>query len=225
MGDTEYSVLRERMVTEQLARPADGRPPVVDARVLQAMRSVERHLFVPENMQASAYQDRPLPIGYGQTISQPYIVGFMTQLLKLEPDHTVLEIGAGCGYQTAVLAELVRAVFSIEIVEPLARAARRTLQAAGYDNITLTAGDGYAGWAEYAPFDRIIVTAAPDHVPPPLLEQLKPGGRLVLPVGRQGWTQQLMVVTKHADDTTSTEEVMAVGFVPLTRDGQQGSGR
>ncbi len=218
--ESEFATLRERMVTEQLAHPRDGRPPVVDKRVLQAMRKVARHLFVPQNMQGSAYQDRPLPIGYGQTISQPYIVGYMTELLELESDHRVLEIGSGCGYQTAVLAELVAAVFSIEIVEPLARAAERTLHVIGYDNITVRAGDGYSGWPEHAPFDRIIVTAAPDHVPAPLLEQLKADGRLVLPVGRQGWSQQLVVVCKDADGAPTAEEVMAVGFVPLVREGK-----
>jgi len=225
MGNSEYSELRERMVTEQLQRPIDGRLPVVDARVLQAMRNVERHLFVPDNMQLFAYQDRPLPIGYGQTISQPYIVGYMTQLLELEPEHTVLEVGTGSGYQTAVLAELVKTVVSVEIVEPLAHAAQQVLETAGYSNVTVRAGDGYAGWPEHAPFDGIIVTAAPDHVPQPLVEQLKSEGHLVLPVGRQGWTQQLVVITKHADGATSTEEVMGVGFVPLTRDSEYGSSR
>ncbi len=215
---SQFATLRERMVREQLARPRDGRLPVVDEKVLAAMGKVERHLFVPENMRSAAYTDGPLPIGYGQTISQPYIVAYMTQLLQLEPEHSVLEVGTGSGYQAAVLAELVNAVYSIEIVLPLAETAQRTLAEAGYDTVTVRGGDGYAGWPEQAPFDRIIVTAAPDHVPQPLVEQLKPGGRLVLPVGPQGWTQQLMVITKHDDGTISKQEVMAVGFVPLTRD-------
>lgn len=224
-GRLEYQELRERMVVEQIERPADGRPPVRDRRVLEAMRRVARHLFVPEAACDFAYQDRPLPIGYGQTISQPYIVAFMTEVLHLDPRHKVLEVGTGSGYQAAVLAELVKQVFSIEIVEPLAVTAAETLAGLNYANVTVHAGDGYNGWPEHAPFDRIIVTAAPDHVPDPLIEQLETGGRLVVPVGRPGWTQRLLVVVKQPDGEITKNEVMAVGFVPLIRDQEAQPGR
>lgn len=205
------------MVAEQIGQPLDSRPPVRDARVLEAMRSVPRHRFVDARTQESAYADRPLPIGHGQTISQPYIVAYMTALLETRPDHDVLEIGTGCGYQAAVLSGLVRHVYTIEIVEALAEQAQTTLETLGYENITVRAGDGYLGWAEKAPFDRIILTAAPDHIPQPLIDQLKPGGRMVLPVGEVWSTQRLTLITRDADGQISEQPVMAVGFVPLTR--------
>jgi len=209
---------RAQMVREQLASPADSRTPVTNARVLAAMARVERHRFVPSNWREQAYRDTPLPIGFEQTISQPYIVAIMTELLQPKPGDVVLEVGTGSGYQAAVLGELVRQVYSIEIVEPLAVRAAKDLQAAGYRNIEVRAGDGYAGWPKQAPFDSIIVTAAPDHVPAPLVEQLKVGGRLVIPVGPQGWQgQELVVLEKQADGSTRRTAVLPVRFVPLTR--------
>jgi protein-L-isoaspartate(D-aspartate) O-methyltransferase len=205
------------MVADQIARPLDSRPPVVDERVLDAMRRVPRHRFLDEHTAELAYLDRPLPIGHGQTISQPYIVAYMTELLRVAPEHAVLEIGTGCGYQAAVLAELVDHVYTIEIVEALARRAKETLEALEYANVTVRAGDGYQGWREAAPFDRIMVTAAPDHVPSPLVDQLKPGGRMVLPVGKVWSTQQLTLVSRDEAGRVEEQAVMAVGFVPLTR--------
>ena len=214
----QFDQRRRQMVTEQIAEPVDGRPPVIDARVLDAMRTVPRHRFVDGQNVDLAYIDRPLPIGHDQTISQPYIVAFMTELLETGPDQVVLEIGTGSGYQAAVLAELVRRVYTIEIVEPLAKEAVRTLDELNYDHVSVRAGDGYLGWPEVAPFDRIIVTAAPDHLPQPLIDQLKPGGRMVLPVGPVWSTQSLTLVTKDVDGKVKKRAVMAVGFVPLTRE-------
>jgi protein-L-isoaspartate(D-aspartate) O-methyltransferase len=209
---------RHKMVSEivTLARVAGetGRP-VLDDRVLDAMRKVPRHEFVPGEQKRAAYRNRPLPIGGGQTISQPYIVALMTDLLELEPGAKVLEIGTGCGYQSAVLAEVAGKVHSIEIIGNLGRKAAETLARLGYANVETRIGDGYRGWPEAAPFDAIIVTAAPDHIPPTLIEQLKPGGRLVIPVGTL--SQELMVVRKHADGTTLNEQIVPVRFVPLTR--------
>lgn len=215
---TKFDQRRLRMVEEQIAFPRDGRPAVRDSGVIEAMQKVPRHEFVDADTADRAYLDRPLPIGHEQTISQPYIVAFMTELLEVSAHHVVLEVGTGSGYQAAVLAELVDRVYSIEIVEPLAREAEGTLRRLGYHNVNVKAGDGYVGWPEYAPFDRIIVTAAPDHVPQPLIDQLKPGGRLVLPVGPVYRTQSLTLVTKNDQGEVSQQEVMAVGFVPLTRD-------
>lgn len=206
------------MVDNQIAYPFDSRPAVTDARVLQAMRTVPRHRFVDERYIEMAYADRPLPIGHGQTISQPYIVAYMTELLAVNEDDVVLEVGTGSGYQAAVLAELVKHVYTIEIVEPLARRSAGVLSELGYDNVTVKAGDGYVGWAEHQPFDGIIVTAAPDHVPQPLIDQLKSGGRLVLPVGPIWSTQKLTLLTKREDGGVDKEIVMAVGFVPLVRE-------
>ena len=216
--DDSFTQPRQRMVDEQIAYPRDGRPAVTHPRVIEVMRSVARHRFVEKRSWGSAYADHPLPIGHGQTISQPYIVAYMTELLSPEADHVVLEIGTGSGYQAAVLAEMVDHVYTIEILEPLATQAKQTLSELGYDNVSVKAGDGYLGWPEHAPFDRIIVTAAPDHIPQPLIDQLKPGGRLVLPVGPVWSTQRLTLLTKQADGSVTTEVVMAVGFVPLTRD-------
>ena len=187
----------------------------LDPRVMQAMNKVPRHEFVPESEKRYAYENRPLPIGYGQTISQPYIVAIMTDLMKLEPGDRVLEIGTGSGYQAAVLAELVQEVYSIEIIGDLARRARTTLDQQGYEKIKTRVGDGYYGWQEQAPFDAIVVTAAADHVPPPLIKQLKPGGRMLIPVGSRFMTQQLILVTKTGDDIT-TRLLLPVRFVPLT---------
>jgi protein-L-isoaspartate(D-aspartate) O-methyltransferase len=188
---------------------------VHDERVLRAMRRVPRHLFVPESFRSEAYSDYPLPIGNGQTISQPFIVAWMTEALGLQSDSRVLEIGTGSGYQAAVLAEIAKEVYTIEIVAPLAEAARRTLDGLGYRNITAKQGDGYLGWPEHAPFDAVIVTAAPEHVPQPLVDQLRVGGRLVAPVGPRD-AQQLLVINKDVRGIT-TEARMPVRFVPLVR--------
>lgn len=184
--------------------------------VLSAMRSVPREMFVPEHMKRFAYDDSPLPIGEGQTISQPYIVAAMTEALDPEPGDIVYEVGTGSGYQAAVLAEIVSQVYSKEIVKPLATWAQENLAAAGYTNVTVAVGDGYAGWPDHAPFDGIVVTAAPDHVPAPLVDQLKPGGRMVIPVGRQNEVQKLLLIEKEQDGSTVTRTLMPVRFVPLT---------
>jgi protein-L-isoaspartate(D-aspartate) O-methyltransferase len=189
----------------------------IDPRVLRAMREVPRHALVPEEVRSRAYQNIPLPIGYDQTISQPFIVALMTDLLDLEPGHKILEVGTGSGYQAAVLSRLVRQVNTIEIVEPLARRASRDLAALGYANVFVRAGDGYAGWPEEAPFDRIIVTAGADHVPQPLIDQLRPGGRMVIPVGRSWNSLDLTVVEKDRKGRIRKRSVLPVAFVPLTR--------
>ncbi len=204
---------RLEMVRTQIAA-RDVRTP----EVLDAMRNVRRHLFVPENQVRHAYEDRPLSIGHGQTISQPYIVALMTELAQPKPDHKVLEIGSGSGYQAAVLAEIVDHVYTIEIVEPLSRWATERLQLAGYTNATVKHADGYHGWPEHAPFDAIVVTAAAPHIPPPLIEQLKDGGRMVIPVGSRFRTQQLVLVEKQGDRIT-TRNMLPVRFVPFTRAG------
>ena len=191
-----------------------GRPKL-DERVLGAIDKVPRHAFVPAGQQPSAYRNRALAIGHGQTISQPFIVALMTDLLELEPSDRVLEVGTGSGYQAAVLSLLAREVYTIEIVEELGKAAAETLQRLGYANVTTRIGDGYAGWEEHAPYDAIIVTAAPDHVPPALVAQLKPGGRMVIPVGDTD--QELLVIAKAADGAATSTRVVPVRFVPLTR--------
>ncbi len=200
---------RERMVRRQIA----GRD-VADPRVLDAMQSVPRHAFVPKSLKNQAYQDHPLPIGEGQTISQPYIVAKMTELLALKGDEIVLEIGAGSGYQAAVLAKLARRVYSIEIVDSLCRKADALLKSMSYENIDVRCGDGYGGWPENAPFDAIIVTAAPPRIPQALLKQLKPGGRLVLPMGET--SQELLLVTKTPDGKIEKRSIFPVRFVPMT---------
>jgi protein-L-isoaspartate(D-aspartate) O-methyltransferase len=187
---------------------------VADPAVLQAMRKVPRHLFVPVSYRASAYADHPLPIGEGQTISQPYIVAFMTEALGLKPGDRVLEIGTGSGYQAAVLAEIVREVYSIEIVESLGKRAEQTLNGLGYTNIHIKIGDGYEGWPERAPFDAIIVTCAPEQIPDRLIDQLKEGARIIIPVGRAGTVQRLVVGVKRGG-RLETEEAMLVRFVPM----------
>lgn len=186
--------------------------------VLDAMLNVPRHWFVPPGIQAMAYEDKPLPIGRGQTISQPFIVAYMTSLLGLTPQMKVLEIGTGSGYQAAVLSEFTPHVYTIEILEPLAKKAQEKLSKFGYDTIKVKIGDGYKGWPKYAPFDAIIVTCAPDHIPQPLLDQLKPGGRIVIPVGRAHYVQDLLLVTKKADGSLEKKSMMPVRFVPLLRE-------
>lgn len=188
-----------------------------DPDVLQAMERVPRHEFVPEENRRYSYRDTPLPIGYGQTISQPYIVAEMTRQLRLSPSSKVLEIGTGSGYQAAVLAELTPLVYSIEIIEPLQKRASSTLKKNGYHNIRLRHGDGYYGWPEAAPFDGIIVTCAAGEIPPPLVEQLAAGGRMLIPVGKRFGTQYLILVTKQQDGSISSRNLMAVRFVPLVR--------
>ncbi|MDD9990751.1 MAG: protein-L-isoaspartate(D-aspartate) O-methyltransferase [Rhodospirillales bacterium] len=185
-------------------------------RVMEAMGRVPRHLFVPPELQGFGYLNRPLPIGYGQTISQPYIVALMTDLLAPQPDDVAFELGTGSSYQAAVLAELVAGVYTVEIVEPLAASATDRLDALGYDNVTVRAGDGYFGWPEHAPFDIIVVTAAASHVPPPLIAQLKPGGRMVIPVGSPFLTQQLLLIEKKEDGAVTSRQILPVIFVPLT---------
>lgn len=199
---------RKRMVDEQL-RARD----IHSAQVLDAMLTVQRHLFVPEPQRSGAYDDSPLPIGHGQTISQPYIVAFMTQALDIAPGHRVLEIGTGSGYQAAVLGTLAKDVYTIEIVPPLAERARETLTALGYRNIHIRTGNGYLGWPEHAPYDRVMVTAAPDEVPPALLEQLKVGGLMAIPVGTV--TQELRILRRTASGT-ETLRTLPVRFVPMT---------
>lgn len=189
---------------------------IEDPNVLAAMLKVPRHEFVTREYKHLAYADFPLPIGKDQTISQPYIVALMTQSARLQPGDRVLEIGTGSGYQAAVLAELVEQVYSVEIVPGLARSAATLLQELDYDNVTVRAGDGYAGWPEHAPFDGIIVTAAAEHIPPPLLQQLKPGGKLVIPVGEHLGYQELLLVEVDAAGEISKQSVLPVRFVPLT---------
>ena len=188
----------------------------LDPRVLQAMGKVPRHRFVPDDQVRYAYQNRPLPIGYGQTISQPYIVALMSDLLDAKPGSRILEIGTGSGYQAAILAEMGMDVYSIEIIEPLGKRAEATLAELGYAGVKVRIGDGYYGWEEAAPYDGIIVTAAASHVPPPLVKQLKPGGRMVIPVGAQFLTQHLQLVEKEADGAVVSKQILPVRFVPLT---------
>jgi protein-L-isoaspartate(D-aspartate) O-methyltransferase len=188
----------------------------LDLRVMEVMGRVARHEFVPQNLIRRAYENRPLPIGYGQTISQPYIVALMTDLARVGPDAIVLELGTGSGYQAAVLAELTQRVYSMEIVPELGKAARKRLDRLGYRNVEVRVGDGYHGWEEHAPFDAIVVTAAASHVPPPLVRQLKPGGRIVITVGSPFQTQQLTLVEKSLEGSVRTRQVLPVIFVPLT---------
>ncbi len=189
----------------------------ISSSVLEAMRQTKRHLFIPERFRSLAYADRPLPIGHDQTISQPFIVALMTDLAEVRHDHTVLEIGTGSGYQAAILARLVRKVCTIEIVRPLGETAAKLLDDLGYQNVSVRIGDGYKGWPQCGPFDAVIVTAALGHVPPPLIDQLKVGGRLVMPLGSAGSTQQLTVIEKIAPGKTKTRDVGLVRFVPFTR--------
>jgi protein-L-isoaspartate(D-aspartate) O-methyltransferase len=212
-GDSEqYKRLRYRMVDQQIA--ARG---IEDEHVLQAMRDVLRHLFVPEGRRGSAYGDFPVPIGYGQTISQPYIVALMTELLEPEEDDVALEVGTGSGYHAAVLSRIVKEVYTVEIIPPLGRAAEKRLKEAACENIRVRIGDGYYGWEEYAPFDCIIVTAASDHIPPPLIKQLKRGGKMAIPVGSPFQVQNLMLVEKSGQGEIQTRNILPVRFVPFRR--------
>ncbi|NSW87793.1 MAG: protein-L-isoaspartate(D-aspartate) O-methyltransferase [Syntrophobacteraceae bacterium] len=215
-----YRGLRAGLIEEiradvKLTSERIGRARLTD-RVLQAMLKVPRHEFVPDRLRPYAYENRPLPIGFGQTISQPYIVAVMTDLMDASEDATVLEVGTGSGYQAAVLAECVKQVYSIEIIEELGREAAERLERLGYRNVEVRTGDGYYGWKEKAPFDAIMVTAAASHIPPPLIEQLKPGGRMIIPIGSAFMTQHLMLVEKDPGSKIKTRQLLPVAFVPLT---------
>lgn len=205
-----FHLERHRMVEEQIRKRGVSSPAV-----LEALRAVPRHCFVPAAFREEAYDDHPLPIGMGQTISQPYIVALMTELLDLEPDDRVLEIGTGSGYQAAVLSRIVKEVYTVEIIPELAREASRRLSELGYDNIHIRVGDGNEGWAEHAPYDAVIVTAAAPRVPPALIGQLSKGGRMCIPVGAGAFTQNLVLVTKDTQGVVSTRPVIPVAFVPL----------
>jgi protein-L-isoaspartate(D-aspartate) O-methyltransferase len=215
-----YAAARQAMVAEiaadvRLTSQALNKE-ALDPRVLDVMEKVPRHEFVPAELRAAAYENRPLPIGHGQTISQPYIVAIMTDLLKFGPGQRALEVGTGSGYQAAILGELGGAVYTIEIIEDLGEQARRNLERLGYNNIEVRIGDGYYGWEEHAPYDAIVVTAAATHVPPPLIHQLKNGGRMVIPVGSRFMVQQLLLVEKDAAGKVTTRQILPVRFVPLT---------
>jgi protein-L-isoaspartate(D-aspartate) O-methyltransferase len=217
--EADRTAERELMVltVANMAETAGRESRRIDPAVLEAMREVPRHLFVPEETRRFAYENRPLPIGHDQTISQPYIVALMTDLLKARPGDVVLEVGTGSGYQAAVLSRLVRRVHTIEIVEPLAKGAASRLAKLGYGNVEIRSGDGYAGWPERAPFDRIIVTAGADHIPRPLLDQLRPGGRMVIPLGGRPDSLQLTLVDKDSKGRVRKRALLPVRFVPLTR--------
>jgi len=221
-GDEQATYPQQRaQLVELIKQHVQGTGDYLDrdslsARVIDTLATVPRHEFVPAAQRRYAYENRPLPIGHGQTISQPYIVAIMTDLLELDADDRVLEIGTGSGYQAAVLAGLVQRVYSIEIIPALAARARKVLDRLGYTNIETRTGDGYFGWEQQAPFDAIMVTAAADHVPPPLIKQLKRGGRMLIPVGSRFMTQQLVLVEKADDDSVTTRLLLPVRFVPLT---------
>ncbi len=210
----DWENMRKNMITQQIK--ARG---IRDERILEALDAVPRHEFVPETQQKNAYEDHPLPIGYDQTISQPYIVAYMTDALNLTSMDRVLEVGTGSGYQAAVLAELVDSVYTIEIVRPLCESARKRLKRLHYDNVHARCGDGYQGWTEYAPFDAIIVTAAAPHIPRPLVDQLATGGRLIIPVG--DYYQELMLYHKSSNGKLESKRLIAVRFVPLTGEAQE----
>jgi protein-L-isoaspartate(D-aspartate) O-methyltransferase len=212
IDEDTFTRQRKRMVEEQIAYRG-----ITDKGVLEAMGTVPRHLFIPEENRSYSYYDQPIPIGFGQTISQPYIVAFMTELLKLEKDNVVLEVGTGSGYQAAILSKLVKQVYTMEIIEGLGREASKRLKTMGYNNVEVRIGDGYKGWPEHAPFDAIIVTAAAEHIPQPLVDQLKPGAQLVIPVGGVYEVQDLMLVTKDASSKVVKESIIPVRFVPLIR--------
>jgi protein-L-isoaspartate(D-aspartate) O-methyltransferase len=214
--ETKQRLLRE-IQAESRALGLGSEGGAIDDRVLQGMADVPREEFVPAGTEREAYANVPLPIGHGQTISQPFIVAFMSDMLRLEADDVVLEVGTGSGYQAAVLARLVRFVYTIEIIEPLASQARLRLERLGYRNVAVRHGDGYNGWEEHAPFDGIIVTAAASHVPPPLVAQLKCGARMILPVTSSWHGQDLLLVEKDASGKVTQEPVLPVAFVPLTR--------
>jgi len=220
-GDNNhYKVLRHNMINtiKNMARATGketGRPSF-NQRVMDVIAKVPRHEFVAEEQDAYAYDNRPLPIGYGQTISQPYIVALMTDLLDVKPSDVVLEIGTGSAYQAAVLAGLVDKMYTIEIIDGLGKEAKERLARLGYNNVEVKIGDGYHGWEEHAPFDAIIVTAAASHIPPPLIQQLKPGGRMVIPVGERFFVQYLMLVEKNKQGKLKTRNILPVAFVPFT---------
>jgi protein-L-isoaspartate(D-aspartate) O-methyltransferase len=213
--DDPFTEAREELIETGIIAYGIG-----DSSVIEAIRETPRHFFVPEEYRSQAYANHPLPIGYGQTISQPYIVALMTEAADLEPGDQVLEVGTGSGYQAAVLAELVDHVYTVEIIGALVERAGDTLQASGYDNITVRHADGYFGWPEHAPFDAIVVTAAPDHIPQPLVAQLKVGAHMIIPVGPVGGYQTLWRVTKVNEEEVRTEDLGGVQFVPLTREEQ-----
>ena len=216
----DYALPRKQMLSEieeglrTTSRYIDKKS--FNMQVMQAMDTVPRHEFVAEGLRVKAYDDRPLPIGHGQTISQPYIVALMTDLLQAQPEHRVLEIGTGSGYQAAVLSQLVKQVYSIEIIEPLGHSTTQLLDRLGYKNIETRIADGYDGWPQQAPFDSIIVTAAISHIPPPLVQQLKKGGRMIIPVGTRFQTQYLTLVEKDEQGAISTRQILPVAFVPFT---------
>ena len=214
LGKEEYTIARMQMVQRQIKLRG-----INDNKILAAMETVLRHEFVPLKVKDSAYEDRPLPIGYGQTISQPYIVALMTMLLKVDKDTRVLEVGTGSGYQAAVLARIAREVYSVEIVQPLHDRSKQVLEKLEYQNIFTIHKDGYFGWEEHAPYDAIIVTCASDFIPPPLIRQLKPGGRMCIPVGPPFKVQHLVLVEKGEDKKISTTIITSVRFVPLVRNG------
>jgi protein-L-isoaspartate(D-aspartate) O-methyltransferase len=211
LQEKNFSRLREKMVKEQIEQRG-----IQDPATLSSLRKVQRHLFVPDNLRDYAYDDRPLPIGYGQTISQPYIVAYMTEIIKPRPDYNVLEIGTGSGYQAAILSGIVKEVYSIEIVDSLCNQARNRLGKLNYKNIHVRSGDGYHGWKDKSPFDAIVVTAAAEHIPPPLIAQLKENGKMIIPVGSPFMTQQLMLVEKK-NGRMRTSSMMPVQFVPFKR--------
>lgn len=209
VGD-RFSARRETMVATQIEQRG------VDSKsVLDSMKKVPRHLFVPPKYQEQAYDDHPLPIGLGQTISQPYIVALMTEIASPDPDDVVLEVGTGSGYQAAILAQIVRRVYTVELFQQLADEAQQRFKVLGYTNISLKSGDGYYGWEEHAPFDAIVVTAAAEHIPPPLIRQLKPGGIMIIPVGNRFQVQTLVLVEKDTDGKTRSRNLLPVRFVPL----------
>jgi protein-L-isoaspartate(D-aspartate) O-methyltransferase len=210
-GEAAFAVLRERMVADQIVRRG-----IRDRQVIRAMTAVPRHRFVPGELKDEAYDDNPLPIGYGQTISQPYIVAYMTQIAQASREHTILEVGTGSGYQAAILAAIAGKVYTIEIIPELAEKSSLRLKEMRYGNVAVRCSDGYYGWPEHAPFDAIIVTAAAGHIPPPLLKQLKPGGRMVIPVGGPFMIQSLVLAKKDEAGAITTRNLMSVRFVPLT---------
>ena len=219
LGD-EYAEARQQLV-EEIEQDVRATSlyldkQALDPRVMTAISKVPRHQFVPAAQRHHAYANRPLPIGYGQTISQPYIVALMSDLIKPQPGDRVLELGTGSGYQAAMLSELTGQVYSIEVIDVLGKQAAERLGRLGYDNVTVRLGDGYYGWEEHAPFDAIVVTAAASHVPPPLVAQLKPGGRMVIPVGSRFLTQQLVLIEKDPGGQIITRQILPVKFVPLT---------
>jgi protein-L-isoaspartate(D-aspartate) O-methyltransferase len=218
--DSIYAARRAAMVEEIAAGVRETSERIgrgtLNPRVLEAMRTVPRHEMVPERERGNAYENRPLPIGYGQTISQPYIVAIMTDLLYPQKDDVVLEVGTGSGYQAAVLAQCVKEVYTMEIVKELGDSARERLKRLGYTDVEVRVGDGYHGWREHGPYDGIVVTAASSHIPPPLIAQLKPGGKMVIPVGGPFMVQQLMLVEKTGDGKIKTRQLLPVAFVPLT---------